>query len=454
MISHDEKAAADGSETEGDFGAFVADKHRSGDLVVQPRMGFGGLFRMREGLLKTKDSDAATVGTLTLDSYTRVGDVKSAANALESRQNLNGYPLVTYGPVITRQLIDGIQDVNFPIQVRHGSASPQDIFRTLVQSGLSATEGGPLSYCFPYGRTRLRESIRNWQESCDILLSASSSSVIPHLETFGGCMMGQLCPPALLVAISVLEAMFFSQAGIRSVSLSYAQQTNFEQDLESLAALQQLAHRYLPQPSWHIVVYAYMGVFPKTPEGSSLLLKQAARLTVESGASRLIVKTAAEAFRIPSIADNIDALEAASSASIDMEAGLHGQSDYKSADNQIYLDARAIIESTLAESENIGVAILRATQKGLIDVPFCLHPDNAGSSTAQVGHRGRLEWLDVGNMAIKRPSGRELDKGTASSAGLLDDLTYVQRRFDRTLQGPAERIALPDNRSSAQFPVS
>ena len=132
-----------------------------------------------------------------------------------------------------------------------------------------------------------------------------------------------------------------------------------------------------------------------------------------------------------------------------MEAGLHGQSDYKSADNQIYLDARAIIESTLAESENIGVAILRATQKGLIDVPFCLHPDNAGSSTAQVGHRGRLEWLDVGNMAIKRPSGRELDKGTASSAGLLDDLTYVQRRFDRTLQGPAERIALPDNRSSA-----
>ena len=64
-----------------------------------------------------------------------------------------------------------------------------------------------------------------------------------HLETFGGCLLGQLCPPSLLVAISVLEALFFVQHGLRSVSLSYAQQTHPAQDIEALAALRPAGER-------------------------------------------------------------------------------------------------------------------------------------------------------------------------------------------------------------------
>ena len=59
-------------------------------------------------------------------------------------------------------------------------------------------------------------------------------------------MMGQLCPPSLLVAISVLEGLFFRQHGLRSISLSYAQQTSPAQDDEAVAALTSLADELLP----------------------------------------------------------------------------------------------------------------------------------------------------------------------------------------------------------------
>ena len=127
-------------------------------------------------------------------------------------------------------------------------------------------------------------------------------------------MMGQLCPPSLLVALSVLECMFFRQHGVRSVSLSYAQQTSRDQDTEAVLALRRLAAELLSDLDWHVVIYAYMGVYPRTAGGATRLVGDAARLAVSSGAARLIVKTVAEAHRIPSIADNVAALEAAAAA--------------------------------------------------------------------------------------------------------------------------------------------
>lgn len=82
-------------------------------------------------------------------------------------------------------------------------------------------------------------------------------------------MLGQLCPPSLLVALSVLEGVFFRQHGLRSVSLSYAQQTHHDQDVEALLALRTLAGEHLAGMDWHVVLYTYMGVFPGPPAARS-----------------------------------------------------------------------------------------------------------------------------------------------------------------------------------------
>ncbi|GAA3348516.1 methylaspartate mutase [Amorphoplanes nipponensis] len=410
------------------LGEFVARAQAGGALVVQPRMGFSDPATMRAGLAATKAAAATTVGTITLDSYTRVGDDEAVARALRERTPLNGYPIVALPRSTSQAVLDGLRDATFPVQVRHGSATPDRIFAALIELGLDATEGGPVSYCLPYSRTPLREAVASWRRSCRLLAATAGRGAAPHLESFGGCMLGQLCPPGLLVAITLLEALFFVQHGLRSISLSYAQQQNPEQDRQALAALRRLAGELLPGVEWHIVLYAYMGVYPRTQGGAMRLLGAAAELAVGAGAARLIVKTAAEAHRIPTIADNVEALElAAGRAARAARRDDRGPGD--EPDDEVYLEARALVEAVAGLDPDVGRALLTAFGRGLLDVPFCLHPDNAGRTRSYVDDRGWLRWSDTGAMPIPaarpgRPTGR------LTAAGLLAALSGVQRRYD------------------------
>jgi methylaspartate mutase epsilon subunit len=430
------------------FGEFVRRRHASGALIVQPRMGFAEPARMRAGLLATKRAAADTTGSITLDSYTRLGELAAAEHALRAGAGLNGYPLLNHGTPTTREVLDGVVSDDFPVQVRHGSARPQRIFQALLAAGLHATEGGPVSYCLPYGRTPLAESVRNWEASCELLLRARASGVEPHLETFGGCMMGQLCPPSQLVALSVLEALFFRAKGLRSISVSYAQQTNLEQDREAVGALRALCGALLSGVDWHVVVYAYMGMAPRTPEGARAVLARAVDLAVSTGAERLIVKTVAEAHRIPTIEENVAALEyaAALAPTVVPVAGV-------GADGQIYQEAYALVDAVVNGDPDIGRALVRAFRRGLLDVPYCVHPDNAGRTRSFIDADGRLRWADIGGLPLSRVVD-SYRRQPMTSAALMEALSYVQRTFDRDALyrgadadagaglGEAERLAL------------
>ncbi|MGW2109582.1 methylaspartate mutase [Streptomyces sp. NPDC001948] len=432
------------------FGRFVAGAQARGTLVVQPRMGFSDPALMRAGLLATKGAADAVVGTMTIDSYTRVNDEASAARALNGGVPLNGFPITSYSPHTSRWVLDGVRDAGFPVQIRHGSARPQRIVTALARLGLDATEGGPVSYCLPYGRTPLLDSVRNWQESCDFLAGLRGTGAEPHLETFGGCMLGQLCPPGLLVAISALEALFFHRAGLRSISLSYAQQTNADQDRDAMHALHRLAGEFLPDTDWHIVLYTYMGLYPQTRHGSLDLLERSAELAVETGAARLIVKTAAEAHRIPTVAENVEALRVAARAAARHRTatGAHPRNapdqhpaPYPDpADNAVYAEARALVDAVLNLDDDLGQALLKAFARGYLDVPYCLHPDNAGRTRSHIDKSGRLTWSEIGAM----PLGPVRDRGRRlTAAGLFDALSFVQRRHDRVLPQHASRSQLP-----------
>ena len=426
------------AEAAGSFGAFVRAARRRGELVVQPRMGFSSPAAMRSGLLATRDAAATIAGTITLDSFTRTGDDRAAMAAVERGEALNGYPIVAHGPDVTRAVLEGIRDETFPVQVRHGSARPQQIFRALMLAGLDATEGGPVSYCLPYGRAPLRDSVRNWAESCEMLAAGCAPGAEPHLEAFGGCMMGQLCPPGLLVALSPLEGVFFRAHGIRSISLSYAQQTHPRQDELAVSALAALAEELLGDVDWHIAIYTYMGVFPRTPHGARQIGQSAARLAKRGGAARLIVKTAAESLRIPTVEENVDALESAAAAAGEPwpPTGLP-----QLADNQVLAEARALVEAVLGLHADIGSALLLAFARGVLDVPFCLHPDNPRRALSYLDDDGWLRWSDLGAMpigAVAEVSARR----RMTSQDLLSALTYVERRYDA--QPPAQPAGSPD----------
>ncbi|WP_326770476.1 methylaspartate mutase (plasmid) [Streptomyces sp. NBC_01591] len=404
------------------FGGAVSAASRAGELVVQPRMGFGAPSAMRSGLEAVRHARARTVGTLTVDSYTRVGDLAAARRAVRRGQELNGYPIVAHGPRTTRELRQGLG--SFAVQVRHGSARPLGIVSALLDAGLDATEGGPVSYCLPYGRTPLRESVEAWARSCELLAERSATA---HLETFGGCMLGQLCPPSLLVALSVLEGLFFRQHGLRDISLSYAQQTDFAQDAAAVAALRRLSDEYLGDIRRHIVLYTYMGVFPRTEPGALALLRDSARLAVRTGAERLLVKTTAEAYRIPTVRDNVRALEEAARAARQARAeGLHLLGP--APDDGVLDEARTLVEAVLELDPDVGRALTEAFARGYLDVPYCLHADNAQRARGCLDADGRLRWLSAGAMPVRPSAGA--GHGRLHADDLLGMLSHVQTVYD------------------------
>ncbi len=410
----------------GHFQAYIEHARLSGNLVVQPRMGFGALEQMRDGLARVAALPCTTIGTLTLDSYTRVGDYSSAARYLRNGSPLNGFPLISHPAEAVRDMLDGLYGATFPIQVRHGTARPQKIFARLAEVGLDASEGGPVSYCMPYSRLPLEEAVEAWAESCRILADATAH---PHIESFGGCLLGQLCPPSLLIAMTLLEALFFRQHGVSGVSLSYAQGTSMAQDLGALRALRTLAGYYLAGNHWHVVVYSYMGVFPTTDHGARRLICNSARLAKQAGCERLIVKTVAESRQIPSVQDNLDALLMAAEAAADkpMPAPLESEAYYQ----EILEEARGLVDAVLDLHADLGRALTQAFARGLLDIPYCLHPNNLGRATTRLDTQGALRWGNIGGLPLPRTAGLSQNGPGIRSSELFQMLHFMVNRYDR-----------------------
>src|ERR1700691_2299896 len=106
-----------------ELGTYVQNAAARGMLVVQPRMGMPDPEAMAAGIAAAARLGYPAVATITVDSYTRVGDHQAAARALDSGAGLNGFPLVAHGPGRTAQ-VAAAAGPQVPGQVRHGSAPP------------------------------------------------------------------------------------------------------------------------------------------------------------------------------------------------------------------------------------------------------------------------------------------------------------------------------------------
>lgn len=415
-----------------DFDTYMRRAAASGRLVVQPRMGFGRLDAMREGLAAVKGAfDAAPrIGTVTIDAYTRVGQVDLATEALRQGQDLNGFPILSHGTASTCEMLEGLRDRSFPVQVRHGSAFPLALFKAAAASGFDAIEGGPVSYNLPYSRARLSDTIPAWAEAARFWADHGARTGRPaHLETFAGCMLGQLCPPSLLIALSILEGLFFVEHGIQSLSLSLVQNTCAEQDVGALMALRELAEHHFPATQWHVVFYTFMGLFPQTVRGAEQIIQDSARIAVLGGAERLIVKTVAEASGIATIAQNVSALRLARFAA-DATDKVPPDAETLRWSALLTEEAMRIIVATLQKGPTIGAALAAAFADGTLDVPYCLHPDNSNvSRTAIDPETLALLWENPGAIPVERTARGAFDTGLRAKLfhAMLD---CNRRRYD------------------------
>ena len=396
------------------------------NLYVQPRMGMASLRDMQKGLKAVKELDALTIGTITLDSYTRTQQFEKAEKALRSGLDLNGFPLLAYSQEEIADNLSCLMEKDFFIQVRHGTANPEQIFKHLVKSHLFLTEGGPISYCLPYSQSPLKNSINSWKKGCEILARYPLQS---HLESFAGCILGQLCHPTILVAVGILEGLFFQKNGLRDISLSYAQHYNIFQDVAAVAALKRLAQLYFSKEvAWHIVIYTFMGIFPQTLKGHEEILKESVSLAKISEAKRLIVKTHDESSQIPSVKSNLEALKKAYEYS---HTFLPLFNYDKEEEEIIFFQSKAIIECVLNLHQELETGLFKAFNQGYLDVPFCLHQDNLRLATCAIDPKGYLQWVSTGKLPIKvKPTQHFLQKNKLNSQKFMEMLEYNRIKFD------------------------
>lgn len=410
------------------FHVFVRESKEKQQLIVQPRMGVSNFEKMGLGLRSVSNLPFPVVATLTVDSFTRNLEFNELHQALEDGHELNGFPLIMYGAEAVRDLIERFTRQDLLVQVRHGSPLPKQLFKVMIASGIYISEGGPLSYCLPYSRVPVEQSVVDWTES--LLLLAEHPNA--HMESFGGCMLGQLCHPSLLVAVSLLEGLFFKECGIRDISLSYTQGTHLSQDLAALRVLEECAQEWLGGCFFHRVLYTYMGMYPTTPAGARALLKESVILAKKSGVERLVVKTEVESIRIPTFSENMDALIVAHRISESPEASNAATCVDEEEYERIKKQVRSILECVLSLDGSVGQAMIKALHAGIIDIPYCLHPQNKNLARCGIDARGYLQWISHGHIPLDAKTispyfGRGFQ---LTPDGFIGMLSYMQKKFD------------------------
>jgi methylaspartate mutase epsilon subunit len=365
--------------------AAVAYERRGRRPYLQPRGGFSLWERQRELTLALAAAGADFI-PLTIDSHTRQNDYERARTLLrqseETGENLlNGFPLLAHGPTAARALYEGVER---PVSLRHGTPDARVLVEAALDAGLTEIEGGGLCYCLPYSRAYpVDRALLNWQYVDRLCATLSTPGRPIHRESFGA-LTATMVPPFLVVAIEVLELLLAAEQGVRSFAVSFAQSGSMTQDLATARALRACAARHLAAAghtglALRLVYHQWMGAFPAERIRAEALIVQGAVTAVLAGADKVVVKTRTEALGVPDPQSNADAV-AMSRYAMDLCLGSTGLAGPEVEEEAAHIaEAADHLLAAVMDLGGVGLwdAVSRAVRRGLIDIPFAPHQDNA-----------------------------------------------------------------------------
>src|SRR5216117_3249248 len=289
-------------------------KPRSGPLI-QPRGGFP-LFEAQRRLTQELDAAGTDFIPLTIDSCTRHNQYDTAEQLLRRSENegknyLNGYPLITHGYTLTRELYSGL---NKPVSLRHGTPDARLLAEVAIAAGIVEIEGGGICYCFPYSEGfPLDRSLLYWQYVDRVCAVNSTEDAPIHRESFGP-LSATLVPPAIVVAIEIIEALLAAEQGVTSFAVSFGQTGSVVQDIATAHILKTLTRDYLQMFGFesmrtYLVYHQWMGRFPPQRAKAAALIASSSVIGSMISADKIVVKTVDEALGIPDWSTNVDAVD-------------------------------------------------------------------------------------------------------------------------------------------------
>jgi methylaspartate mutase epsilon subunit len=379
-------------------------------ILVQPRSGVSLVERQIE-LFKAFKSAGADVLSYQVDSLTRNNNYAGAEQAIrESRatgvSHLNGFPVVNHGVPALRRIIT---EVKTPLQTRHSTRDPRLLAEISYAGGVTSFEGGAICYNIPYYRDYpLDESLKAWQYVDRLTGWYHEQFGIVLDREFFGTLTATLIPPCLAIVVNVIQAVLAVKQGVKSVSLGYAEQGNRIQDVAAIRVLARVADRVLKNLGHKdvqisTVFHQYMAAFPGTQKRSRELIYNSAITAALSGATRVIVKTCVESLRIPTVADNADAINLVRIGVADAAACALDELKIAAECATIEREVDFILDSVVhCGRGSLATGVVQSFRQGLLDVPFSPSIHNRGEVVTARDAEGAVRFLCTGQLQFDR----------------------------------------------------
>ena len=352
-------------------------KNNKGKTLVQPRGGFPTYDKMHA--LYEQFSPVVDVLPMTIDSHTRLNDYGSAAKMLRLSEEtetdlLNGYPLVNHGYRTTRKMVTHFDT---PVSLRHGTPDARLLIELAIASGVFEIEGGPITYILPYSKNFPQDkAFLYWKHVERVCAKYSTINEPINRESFGP-LTATLVPPCITIVIQIAEMMLSLEEGVKSFSVSFAQTGSLNQDLVTSKVLRKLATKYahkigVTDATINLVYHQWMGAFPRDKFKSDSLIDAGAMIAKMVGADKIITKTRAEAFGIPTKEDNAQAV-ANVQYTLNMLQGIPSFVDEEEEEN-LTNQVDEIFEAIFNDkADTLWRKVFNSIKNGIIDVPFSPH---------------------------------------------------------------------------------
>lgn len=379
-------------------------------ILVQPRCGVA-LIGEQIKLFKNFKRAGVKVLSYQIDSLTRNNNYVGAEEAIrESKQSgfstINGFPVINHGVTGLRKIA---QQIHLPLQTRHSTRDPRLLAEISYAGGVTSFEGGAICYNIPYYKDYpLAESIRNWQY-VDYLTGLYNKlfGVVLDREFFG-TLTATLIPPCIAIVTNILETLLAVRQGVKCVSLGYAEQGHRSQDIAAIRMMGEMTSEILGNMGYkdvqlNTVFHQYMAAFPSCQNRADELIRNSAITAACSGATRMIGKTPVEAFRIPTLTDNITGIELINSGLATAAECQVDEARVAAECAVIRREVESIFESiVLCGHGDIAQGVVTGFQKGFIDIPFSPSVHNRGEVMTTRDVEGAVRFLSFGHLQLDR----------------------------------------------------
>jgi len=388
------------------------------DPLLQPRAGIPRLDDQVELLRYLETEGGADLLPTTIDSYTRDNEYEKAHEGLADARDsgddtLNGFPAVNHGVEACRDLI---RSVDAPVEVRHGTPDARLLAIVTLAGGFQSFEGGPVSYNIPYTKEHdLEETIEHWQFVDRLCGAYTERGVRINREPFGP-LTGTLVPPAIAIAVMILEGLLAATQGVRSLTLGYGQVGNVVQDVAALRALRDLGEEYLPDDVVATTVFhEWMGGFPPDEARANGVIGLGGATAALARPDKVITKSPQEFQGVPTREANAAGLRTTRQLvdmMLEQEIVIDGIDEEQEI---IERTARSLVETVFSHGDgDVAQGTVAAFESGALDVPFAPSDSAAAAVLPARDDDGRVRVLEWGDLAVpdevKEIHGARLDQ--------------------------------------------